>query len=409
MKRTRTSRAVLGDALVTLLSHDLTSISEDILAEVESRIRNVRQRRQQSDHSAPTTPSVLTSSPTTPSPTPLASNISLTSDNPPARPASAYEVPDGLLAKFIYGLLIGLPTIREFLSQTSRDIVKKVFKPVDARVAILRKSDAQSSLSLTHLDKYERLLSDRSLATEYTSSSYTAVAKFASSLRQSSARDAILIGDSVLRGRVWLALEKEFGNVGISAVVCFEHSAFKKAVKQGEIAKFVKYLKYPQFKDIVTLAKEVSDGLKEAQQAFDKRINAHLHHEKGVILDNTTQPHASHGHEERDTRLHERALATSTPNGSRDDSSSGTTTDDGSVPIRNTRQYNHHPISQIPSEDGSAVWNTDTMTQAEDSGGTEYSRLMFGSGGSLGSVYEVLDYDPTTWSSTQLMERMLWT
>jgi hypothetical protein len=409
MKRPRTSEAILGDALVTLLSHDLTPISENILAIIESRIRNVRQRREQSDHSAPTTPSAPTSSPTTPSPTPPASNTGFTSDNPPAGPALAYEVPDGLFAKFIFGLLIGLPTIREFLSQTSGDIVKQVLKPVDGRVAILRKSDLQSSLSLTHLDKYERLLSDRSLATEFDSSSYTVVAKFASSLWQSSARDTTLIGNSVLRGRVWLALEKEFGNVGISAVVCFEHSTFKKAVKQGEMANFVKYLRYPQFEDIVTLAEEASDGLKEAQRAFDKRINAHLHHEKGVILDSTTQPHASHGHEERDTRLHELALATSTPNGSRDDSNSGTTTDDGSVPIRSTQQYSHHPISQIPSEDGSAVWNTDTMTRDEGSGGTEYSKLMFGSGGSLGSVYEILDDDPTTWSSTQLMERMLWT
>jgi hypothetical protein len=385
---------MLHDAFATVLSEDLTLIPESILAQVELRIRDVRQKLEQYDHPAPApAPSTTTPSTTTPSTTTSVSDFGPTSDNPPAGPASAYVVPGGLLAKFIYRLLFLIPKIRGFLSQASGDIVEKVFKPVDARIAILRKSDAQSNFNLTELEKYERLLSDRSLATEYASSSYTAVRPFASSLTHSSARDVTLTGDSVLRGRVWLDLENEFGNVGISAVVCFEHPAFKKAVKHGEIADFVKYLKYPQFEDIVRLANKASDSLKEAQRAFDNRINAHLHHQKGLILDNTTHLDASHEHEERDARSHELALATSTPDGSRDDSNSGTTTDDGSVPFRPTQQY---LISQISSQDG-PVGNTDSVTQDEGSVSTEYSRLIFGdlmnSIGPLGSVADVLAED----------------
>jgi hypothetical protein len=67
-------------------------------------------------------------------------------------------------------------------------------------------------------------------------------------------------------------LERDVEVPGISAVVSFESTLFRKGVRTGETKKYAEYLRMSTFEPILKLAKEVSDVLAESQQIFDELV-----------------------------------------------------------------------------------------------------------------------------------------
>jgi len=254
------------DAAIYLLSEGLGAIDDNLLASIEETLQQERRKRSslsvrlaiQGDGQFSTSAieTSLLSSPESPT--------SGVVDKPLEISAS--------IKRLLYQLLFARPEIEAFFEAGTEKVLSGVLARADARIEILRKTNIAQQFILS--EKFERLLTDRSLALshEQYDNGNAKVNAFAASLKLTKVEDKKLAVSAIYRGKMWRTLEESVGEPGISAVMCCEHTLFKKGVRSKEIGKLAQCLKLTCFAPILGLAKKVRDTLEESQRAFDKSI-----------------------------------------------------------------------------------------------------------------------------------------
>ena len=259
-------RSPVQEAAIVLLTEGLEGIDNNVLEQIEQKLRSVRQKRSQNarqivrDESQPST--------RTPTDTSSLCGGSLS----PSSCVDDNEIPSGPFGHFLLQLLFELPKIKIFFEAGAKNIVAQVLERSDGRIQILRKFGPPQGLTLH--EKFERFLTDRSLALSYEQyeGGQATLKAFVQSLKLVRNQDVQLAQDGTYRGKVWRMLERDVNVPGISAVICFEHTLFKKGVRTGEIGKCAEYFKKSMFTPILELAEEVSDLLAESQRIFDELV-----------------------------------------------------------------------------------------------------------------------------------------
>jgi hypothetical protein len=268
-KMGKRKRSSVEDAVIVLLTEGFDTIDHNLLAHIERKLRqSLNARRVVRDDSQSSASRTSATTPATPAtPTMLATTLpSCVSD-------ALSETPSGPLGQFLYQLLFTLPKITEFFSAGAKEILSQSLARADSRIEILKKFSRPGELTLS--DKFERLLTERSLALSYERyhNGKGTVKAFAKSLRFTKNEDKSLAMQGIYRGKTWRNLENEVGESGMSAVACCEHTLFKKGVRADEMEKLAAYLKLSIFKPVLELAEKVSPLLEEVQRAFDKSID----------------------------------------------------------------------------------------------------------------------------------------
>ncbi|KAF2181542.1 hypothetical protein K469DRAFT_752762 [Zopfia rhizophila CBS 207.26] len=155
-------RSPVQDAAVTLLTDGLDSIDSCLLETLEKRLRIARLRRPVQDDRSPSSSTNSTS----------ASSVSDSASTPLTTVDEASPEPCGPLGRFLFTLLLALPKIEEFFSAGPAAIAAQVLARGDARLEILKKYGPRVG-ELPIPARFERFLTDRSLALSYERSKQT--------------------------------------------------------------------------------------------------------------------------------------------------------------------------------------------------------------------------------------------
>lgn len=251
-KRKKSPASSLEDAAIILLTTDLSSLNEILLGPLRSKLRIFENQRQ---------PSELV--------TPVNRRASPQRENPATPPSIEPKLPSGSLGKFLFRLLLSVSKIRSFFSAGKDNVIAQVFEQSDARIEVLRQFSHFEELKFS--DKFRRLLADRNLALSHQRyhGGEATIADFAATLKLQRREDKNLAIDGIYRGRMWRKVEEDVGESGISAVLCCEHTLFKKNVPTSEMKEFARFLREPTFEPILQLAKDVSSLLEGSQRDFD--------------------------------------------------------------------------------------------------------------------------------------------
>ncbi|KAF2178750.1 hypothetical protein K469DRAFT_695273 [Zopfia rhizophila CBS 207.26] len=204
-----------------------------------------------------------------------ASSVSDSVSTPLSAVDEASLEPCGPLGEFLFTLLFALPQIKEFFSAGPAAVAARVLARGDARLEILKKYGPRFR-ELPISAKFERFLTDRSLALSYERSKQSSSQAFVKLLYLTSKEDESLVLDATYHGNAWRAFEEEVREPGISAVACCEHSLFKKGVPRSDMKKCAEFLEQPPFKSILQLARSISNNLNIIQDEFDKAMGVEM-------------------------------------------------------------------------------------------------------------------------------------
>jgi hypothetical protein len=183
------------EAAIILLTERIEGIDNNVLERIEQKLRLVRQSRSQNAREIVQDESESSRTPTDTSSVNRGSLtlLSCVDDN---------EIPSGAFGHFLWQLLFGIPIIRTFFSAGAKNIVSQVVKRSDGRIEILKKFDPSQELTLH--EKFERFLTDRSLALSYEQyqDGNATLRAFARSLKVVGKKDKQLAQDGTYRGKV---------------------------------------------------------------------------------------------------------------------------------------------------------------------------------------------------------------